>query len=116
MEKVRVGVIGSGFIGNIHVDGLQHVPQAEIVAVASKTPGKARAFADGHGIPDAYENYQEILNRDDVDAVTVAVPNYLHEEVVTAAAQAGKHIMCEKPFARTIQEAEIGRASCRERV
>lgn len=106
MDKVRVGVIGSGFIGNIHVDGLQHVPEAEIVAVASKTPGKARAFADERGIPDAYEDYRDILARDDIDAVTVAVPNYLHEEIVVAAAQAGKHIMCEKPFARTIQEAE----------
>lgn len=106
MEKVRVGVIGSGFIGNIHVDGLQHVREADIVAVASKTPGKARSFADERGIPDAYENYQDILKRDDIDAVTVAVPNYLHEEVVVAAAQAGKHIMCEKPFARTIPEAE----------
>ncbi|MBN1564707.1 MAG: Gfo/Idh/MocA family oxidoreductase [Anaerolineae bacterium] len=105
-DKVRVGVIGSGFIGNIHVDGLKHVPEAEIVAVASKTPGKARAFADQWRIPDAYEDYRDILQRDDIDAVTVGVPNYLHEEVVIAAAEAGKHIMCEKPFARTIEEAQ----------
>ncbi len=106
MEKVRVGVIGSGFIGNIHVDGLKHCPDAEIAAVASKTPGKARKFADARGIPDAYEDYRQLLARDDIQAVTVGVPNYLHEEVVTAAAQAGKHIMCEKPFARTFDEAE----------
>lgn len=106
MDKVRVGVIGSGFIGNIHVDGLRHAQGAEIVAVASKTPGKAEKFAAERGIPDAYEDYRKILEQDDIDAITVAVPNYLHEEVVVAAAQAGKHIMCEKPFARTIQEAE----------
>ncbi len=106
MEKVRVGVIGSGFIGNIHVDGLKHCPDAEVAAVASKTPGKARQFADARGIPDAYEDYRQLLARDDIQAVTVGVPNYLHEEVVTAAAQAGKHIMCEKPFARTFDEAE----------
>ncbi len=106
MEKVRVGVIGSGFIGNIHVDGLSHCHDAEIVAVASKTPGKAREFASARGIRDAYEDYRALLDRKDIDAVTVGVPNYLHEEVVVAAAQAGKHIMCEKPFARTIEEAE----------
>jgi len=114
MDKVRVGVIGSGFIGNIHVDALKHVPDAEIVGVASKTPGKAAEFAETRGIPNAYEDYRELLARDDVDAVTVGVPNYLHEEVVTAAAEAGKHIMCEKPFARTIQEAERMLSAVRE--
>jgi myo-inositol 2-dehydrogenase/D-chiro-inositol 1-dehydrogenase len=74
--------------------------------VASKTPGKARRFADERGIPDAYEDYRAILARHDIDAITVGVPNYLHEEVVIAATQAGKHIMCEKPFARTIKEAQ----------
>jgi myo-inositol 2-dehydrogenase / D-chiro-inositol 1-dehydrogenase len=105
-EKVRVGVVGSGFISNIHVDGLKHVKEAEIVAVASKTPGKAAEFAHARGIPEAYEDYRRILERSDIDAITVAVPNYLHEELVVAAAQAGKHIMCEKPFARTIEEAQ----------
>lgn len=106
MDKVRVGVIGSGFIGNIHVDGLQHVAEAEVVAVASKTPGKAQKFAEERGISTGYDDYRQLLARDDIDAVTVGVPNYLHEEVVTAAAEAGKHIMCEKPFARTIEEAQ----------
>jgi myo-inositol 2-dehydrogenase / D-chiro-inositol 1-dehydrogenase len=106
MEKVGVGVIGSGFIANIHVDGLHHVKEADVVAVASKTPGKAAKFAGERNIPNAYEDYRELLKRDDVQAVTIAVPNYMHEELVVAAAQAGKHIMCEKPFARTLQEGQ----------
>ncbi|MCU0512255.1 MAG: Gfo/Idh/MocA family oxidoreductase [Anaerolineae bacterium] len=105
-DQVRVGIIGSGFIGNIHHMGLSHVPGAAVVAVASKTPGKAAQFARERGIPHAFEDYRDLLKRDDIDAVTVGVPNYLHEEVVTAAAAAGKHIMCEKPFARTLQEGE----------
>lgn len=105
-DKVRVGMLGSGFIGHIHFMGLHHVKEAEVVAVASKTPGKAAKFAQERGIPAAYEDYRKILERDDIDAVTVGVPNYLHEEMVTAAAQAGKHILCEKPFARTMTEAE----------
>ena len=106
MDKVRVGIIGSGFVANIHALGLQHAHNAEIVAVAGKTPGNAAEFAARHRIPAAYDDYRQLLDRADVDAITVAVPNYLHEEIVTAAARAGKHIMCEKPFARTIQEAE----------
>ena len=105
MDKVRVGIIGTGFIGNIHAMSLHHAG-AEVAAVASKTSGKAAQFAAERGIPDAYEDYHRILERDDIDAVTVGVPNYLHEEIVVAAAQAGKHILCEKPFARTIEEAQ----------
>lgn len=106
MEKVRVGVIGSGFIGNIHVDGLQHVAEAEVVAIASKMPEQAQQLAEARGIPDICDGYEALLARDDIDAVTVGVPNFLHEEVVIAAAQAGKHIMCEKPFTTTIQAGE----------
>lgn len=106
MSKVRVGVIGAGFIGNIHVQALQHVPEAEVLAVASKTPGKAAKFAAERGVPDGYEDYRRILERDDIDAVTVGVPNYLHEAIVTAAAEAGKHILCEKPFARSLPEGQ----------
>jgi len=105
MDKVRVGIIGTGFIGSIHAGALAHVREAEVAAAASRSPGKAAEFARAHGIADAYDDYRRILDRPDIDAITVAIPNYLHEEVVVAAAQAGKHILCEKPFARTLEEA-----------
>ena len=104
MDKVRVGIIGTGFVANIHAMSFEHVPEGEVVAVASKTPGKAENFADERDIPDGYDDYRRILERNDIDAITVAVPNYLHEEIVVAAAEAGKHILCEKPFARTLEE------------
>lgn len=106
MDKVRVGVIGTGFIGTVHVESLQRVPEAEVVAVASQTPGKAAAFAAEHGIAQAYEDYRELLARDDVDAVTIAIPNYLHAQAVEEAAAAGKDILCEKPFCVTVEEAQ----------
>jgi len=106
MGTVRVGLIGSGFIGHIHTLSLQATPGAELVAVASRTPGKAAAFANDHGIPDAYDDYRRLLERDDIDAVVIGVPNYLHEELVAAAAAAGKHILIEKPFARTLEEGQ----------
>jgi predicted dehydrogenase len=106
MDKVRVGIIGSGFVAGIHALSFEHVHDAELVAVAGKTPGEAAKFAGARGIPNAFDDYRAMVERKDIDAVVIAVPNYLHEEMVTAAAQAGKHILCEKPFARTIQEAE----------
>jgi predicted dehydrogenase len=106
MDKVRVGIIGSGFVAGIHALSFEHVHDAELVAVAGKTPGEAAKFAGARGLANAFDDYRELLERKDIDAVVIAVPNYLHEEMVTAAAQAGKHILCEKPFARTIQEAE----------
>jgi myo-inositol 2-dehydrogenase/D-chiro-inositol 1-dehydrogenase len=105
-DKVRVGLIGSGFIGNIHAMSLHETPNAELVAVASKTPGKAAQFAKDHHIPDGYDDYRKILERKDIDAVVIGVPNYLHEELVVAAAGAGKHILIEKPFARTLEEGQ----------
>lgn len=106
MDNVRIGVIGSGFIAHIHTQALSHAYGGQVVAVASKTLENAQKLAAERGIDAAYDDYRRILDRDDIDAVTVAVPNYLHEEVVTAAAQAGKHILCEKPFARTLQEGQ----------
>jgi predicted dehydrogenase len=115
MDKVRVGLIGTGFIGHIHALSLQHTPNAELVAVASKSPGKSAQFAHERGIPYAYNDYRQLLESSDVDAVVIGIPNYLHEEAVVAAAGAGKHILIEKPFARTIEEgqrmlAAIGKA------
>jgi predicted dehydrogenase len=106
MDQVRVGIIGTGFIGGIHAEALHHVPNAEVVAVASQTPGKAAEFAQAHDIPNAYEDYRALLGRADIDAVTVGIPNYLHAQVVTDAANAGKHILCEKPFCVTVEQAQ----------
>jgi predicted dehydrogenase len=107
MDRVRIGMIGTGFIGNIHAMSVQHHTHGgELVAVASKTPGNAAKFAQARGIPDAYDDYRRLLERKDIDAVIIGIPNYLHEEAVVAAAQAGKHILIEKPFARTLEEGQ----------
>lgn len=113
MDKVRIGIIGTGFIGTVHAESFHRVPDAEIVAVASQTPGKAAAFAAEHGIPHAYEDYRAVLARDDIDAVTIGIPNYLHATAVEEAATAGKHILCEKPFCVTVEEAQRMIDACR---
>jgi predicted dehydrogenase len=106
MRDVGVGLVGSGFIAEMHVAGLAHVPSASIRAVASPTPGKAEAFAARHGIPRHHRDYRTLIEQDDVDVVCIGAPNDLHRDIAVAAASAGKHIICEKPLARTLAEAD----------
>ena len=114
-DRVKVGLIGSGFISDIHAHAFQtFVHDAEVAAVASRTPGKAKRFAAERGIEQAYEDYRELLVRPDIDMVTVAVPNDLHCQVTCDAAAAGKHVICEKPLCRTIPEADRMIAACRD--
>src|SRR3954453_12380319 len=106
-DTVRIGLIGAGFVSDIHAHALTHyVRNAEIVAVASRTQERAEKFAATHNIPHAYGDYRALLERPDIDMVTVAIPNDLHCRAVCEAAEAGKHVICEKPLARTLAEAD----------
>lgn len=114
-RQVKVGLIGSGFIADIHAHAFkQFVPNAEVVAVASPTPGKAARFAKERGIPNAFENYRDLLAMKEIDMVTLGVPNYLHCPVTLDAARAGKHVVCEKPLCRTLEEADQMIEVCRK--
>ena len=113
MSKVRVGLIGSGFVADLHAAAFKLVPDAEVIAVASPTPGKAKRFAHERGIRTAFEDYRELLKLKDVDLVTVAIPNDLHAQVTLEAAAAGKHVVCEKPLCRTLEEADRMIDACR---
>jgi len=106
MTRTRVGLIGTGFIGDIHAAAFKSVPEAEVVAVASPPPGQAKAFARERGIPKAYEDYRDLLALKEVEVVTLGIPNHLHAQVAVDAAKAGKHVICEKPLCRTLEEAD----------
>jgi predicted dehydrogenase len=114
MTRTRVGLVGTGFIGDIHAAAFKSVPEAEVVAVASPTPGKATAFARERGIPKAYEDYRDLLALKEVDVVTLGIPNHLHAQVAVDAAKAGKHVICEKPLCRTLEEADRMIDACRK--
>ncbi|MDQ2681968.1 MAG: Gfo/Idh/MocA family oxidoreductase, partial [Chloroflexota bacterium] len=111
--KVGVGIIGSGFIAEIHAESMARVPDARVVAAASPTAGRAAEFAGRHGIPHHYSDYREMLARDDIQVVSLALPNDLHVEATEAAAAAGKHVICEKPISRTLAEADRMIEACR---
>lgn len=99
-QRVRVGLIGAGFVGNIHARAYRRITDldVDIAAVAAVPLAQAEELARQYGIRDAYEDYRRILERDDINLVDLSVPNHLHEPFAIEAAQAGKHIVCEKPL------------------
>jgi predicted dehydrogenase len=110
--QVGVGLVGTGFIGNAHAEAFSLSPVASVRAVASRSAEHAAEFAGRWGIPAWHADYRELVERPDVDLVCVGAPNYLHREIVVAAAAAGKHVVCEKPLARTLAEADEMIAAC----
>jgi myo-inositol 2-dehydrogenase/D-chiro-inositol 1-dehydrogenase len=114
MSTVKIGLIGTGFVADLHAAAARMTPEAEIIAVASPTPGKAGRFARQRGIPHAFEDYRELLRLREVQLVTLALPNHRHAQACVDAAAAGKHVVCEKPLCRTLEEAERMIEACRQ--
>jgi len=105
----RLGVLGAARIvpkALLVPNLLEPGKVVDVCAVAARDLGRARTFASEHGIPDAHGSYEELLARADIDAVYVALPAALHAEWTLAALAAGKHVLCEKPFGLSAQEAE----------
>jgi myo-inositol 2-dehydrogenase / D-chiro-inositol 1-dehydrogenase len=113
LPEVGVGLVGSGFITQLHAEAFSGSPVATIRAVASRSADHAEAFARQWRIPAWHVDFTELAGRSDVDLVCVGAPNALHRDIVVAAAAAGKHVICEKPLARTLREADEMIAACR---
>ncbi len=105
-NKVRLGIIGTGQIGTHHIRRYQQIPDAEIVAVADLREAEAQRLAQEFGIPKVYTDYQDLLARDDIQAVDVCLHNRLHMPVTVDALRAGKNVYCEKPMSWTYSEAK----------
>jgi predicted dehydrogenase len=110
-HPVRVGMIGAGWPGERHADGYLAAPGCRIVAVADSHPERGEIFAARYGKPRegmpiaVYKDYHELLADKSIDAVSVALPNFLHRPATVAALDAGKHVLCEKPPALNAAEA-----------
>lgn len=99
MTMVRIGLVGAGFVAEIHAHALKPLEgSAAVTAVCAGRHDRAVAFAERHGVPAAAPGFEALLERDDVDAVDLCVPNHLHAEMAIAAARAGKHVIVEKPL------------------
>lgn len=111
-KKMRFAVIGCGRIAPKHAEAIVALPEAELVAVCDIVPELARSFAAKYG-GEPYTDYLSMLERADIDVVTVATPSGLHAEMGVAAAKAGKHVLVEKPMAMTLKAADQLIAACR---
>ncbi len=103
--RIRVGLVGAGFIGPWHVDALRRLGNVDVVALAGSSQRSAEAAAAKLFIPDAYGDYDALLARDDIDVVHIAAPNHLHHPVAMAAIARGKHVVSDKPLANTAADA-----------
>jgi predicted dehydrogenase len=106
MEKLKVAILGIGFMGRVHTEALRRLGNVEVAGVAGRTAEAARKFADALGIERATGDYHELLRDPEISAVHICTPNALHFPMAAAALEAGKHVMCEKPLASSVGEAE----------
>ncbi len=105
MDKIGFGIIGCGVISGTHRKAIEAVEAAELVACCDIIEDKAKAWAEEAGIGDNYHrDLEEMLARDDIQAVSVCTPSGMHAEHAIAAARAGKHILCEKPLDVTLKK------------
>ena len=114
MSKTKVALLGSGFIADIHLEAYQRfVPEAEVVAIYSRSPQRAEAFAQKHHIARGFSDFEKIIHESDCDVVDICLPNFLHHRAVLEAAKAGKHVIIEKPLCLTLEEADEMIAVCK---
>lgn len=106
MNKLRVGIIGAGWIADKMAEALSPLDEAEVLAIASRSLEKARQFADERGISRAYGSYEELVEDPDVDLVYVATPHSHHYPHARLALQHGKPVLVEKAFTANAREAE----------
>jgi len=114
MERVRLGIVGVGNVSQLNVPGYLEHPKCDVVALCDTKLDRARALADVWGVPRVYGSIGDILADDDLDAVEILSPTYLHAEHVIAAARAGKHVSCQKPLANSVSDARKMIEACAE--
>ena len=106
VRKFRWGILGTGAIARQFVRGLRSVPEAEVLAVGSRSEASAAKFADKRNIPRRHASYHALASDPDVDVVYIATPHPFHAENTTLCLEAGKAVLCEKPFCVNAAEAE----------
>lgn len=104
MNKLKIGIVGAGRIGNVHAESITyHIPEAEVVMVTDVIKENAKKLAARFGIPKYSADYMDIVNDPEIDAVLVCSPTPTHADITIAALNAGKHVFCEKPVHTSIE-------------
>src|SRR5579872_2844066 len=105
MRTFKTALIGTGFMGRVHAENLRRLGSVEITAVAGSTVERARAFGDSIGVARATGDFGELLRDSSIDAFHILTPNALHYPMCRAALESGKHVLCEKPFTVSVEQA-----------
>ncbi len=113
MGKLKVGVIGLG-VGKGHIKGYISHPDAKVVAICDSDKKRLKEVGSDYGIKQRYADYEEMLDEEKLDVVSVATPNYVHAPITIKALDAGCHVLCEKPMAMNVEEAEEMEAKARK--
>ncbi len=108
MKKIKFGIVGTGQMGRTHLMNLQtRVPNAEVVAICARNENRIRKLQDEFGISNGYTDYDKMLENSEIEAVVVATGADMHREHVVKACNAEKHIFCEKPLGKTLEDCRI---------
>lgn len=110
---LRIGIVGVGFMGRMHGNVYKLLDNAQLVGCVSKKPETREKYAADFGCK-PYDSLEAMLASDDIDAVDICLPTYLHSEFTVRAAKAGKHVFCEKPMAMSLAEADAMTEACTE--
>jgi predicted dehydrogenase len=105
MRKLKTALIGTGFMGKVHAEGIRRLGNVEIAGLAASSEEKARRFGDAIGVERTTGDYKTLLGDPEIQAVHVLTPNALHYSMCKAALEAGKSVLCEKPFTVSVAEA-----------
>jgi predicted dehydrogenase len=116
MQRTKIALLGAGFIADIHMESYERfVPEAEVVAIYSRSPERLNRFREKYRVPAGFTDLEQAIRESGCDVVDICIPNFLHHRAVLAAANAGKHVIIEKPFAMTLEQADEMISVCRER-
>ena len=106
MSKIKTAIVGTGFMGKVHTEGVRRLGNVEVAAVVGSRPERAQKFAESMGIPKASADLNEVLADKEIAAVHICTPNADHFPMSKAAIEAGKAVLCEKPLTTTVAEAQ----------
>ncbi len=106
IDKIKVGVIGAGFIGPVHIESLRRLGFVEVVALATSGEETAKSKSRALSIPRAYGDWRDLMEDEEIQVVQITSPNYLHFPQAKAALQAGKHVVCDKPLTISPEESK----------
>lgn len=104
MKKLQTAIVGTGFMGRVHLEAIRRLGFVEVVAIAGRRLEAAQNLAAAFGIQRAEDDYRRLLEDTAIDALHICTPNALHAPIASDALQAGKHVLCEKPLATSVED------------